>query len=144
MNNKSLSKFYYLQKEIVEHRMQKKNVELDIQMLEDTDIHTPIRLRSIPDLVIDTNDESIIIKLKAELEDVQRLINLKTEQCICEYNRINRFIQDIDDSLTRRIFKFRFIEMCSWDKVAYKVGGNNTKDSVQKICSRYLKKTGNF
>ena len=56
---------------------------------------------------------------------------------------IEEFIDNIDDSLTRRIFEYRYIKgkvMPSWQTVAFKVGGGNTTDSVRKAHERFLRK----
>lgn len=54
--------------------------------------------------------------------------------------RIENFISTVDDSLVRRIITFRYVENLSWDKVADKIGGNNTSDSVRKACERYIER----
>lgn len=64
------------------------------------------------------------------LEEVRKLEKQKGE--------IEGFIDSIEDSLTRRIFKMRFIRGWSWVKVAIKTG-NNTSSSVKMICYRYMK-----
>ena len=53
---------------------------------------------------------------------------------------IENFIDNIEDSLTRRIFRLRFIEGFNWVKVAREVGGGNTADGVKKACYRYMAK----
>ena len=53
---------------------------------------------------------------------------------------IENFIDNIEDSLTRRIFRLRFIEGFNWVKVAMEVGGGNTDKSVQMIVKRFLDK----
>ena len=63
------------------------------------------------------------------------------KQCIYERNRLERYIADIPDSLTRQIFALRFINGMSWVQVAMHVGGNNTPGSVKMICYRYLNKS---
>lgn len=52
---------------------------------------------------------------------------------------IESFVEGIEDSLTRRIFRFRFINGFSWVRTALKIGGDNTAASVKMICYRYLK-----
>ena len=55
---------------------------------------------------------------------------------------IENFVDGIEDSLTRRIFEYRYIKgkvIPSWQSVAFKVGGNTGK-GVQMIASRYMKK----
>lgn len=54
---------------------------------------------------------------------------------------IEKFISSISDGFLRRIFKYRVIERLSWGKVAEKIGGENTEDSVKKAYQRYIKQT---
>ncbi len=56
---------------------------------------------------------------------------------------IESFVEGIEDSLTRRIFRFRFINGFSWVRTALKIGGDNTAASVKMICYRYLKEKHN-
>lgn len=53
-------------------------------------------------------------------------------------DEIERFIDGIEDSLTRRIFTMRFIKGWAWGKIAYRT--NNTVASVKMRCRRYLKR----
>lgn len=59
---------------------------------------------------------------------------------IAEYNRLNRYIATVDDSLMREILTLRFVEGLSWEDVAYNIGGKNTPDSVRKACNRFIQK----
>ena len=56
---------------------------------------------------------------------------------------VELFVEGIEDSLTRRIFRFRFINGFSWVRTALKIGGDNTAASVKMICYRYLKEKHN-
>ena len=53
---------------------------------------------------------------------------------------IENFIDNIEDSLTRRIFRLRFIEGFNWVQVAMQLGGINTPDGVRMTVKRYLQK----
>lgn len=53
---------------------------------------------------------------------------------------IENFIDGIEDSLTRRIFRLRFIDGMNWVKVSMTVGGGNAPDGVRMIVNRYLQK----
>lgn len=56
---------------------------------------------------------------------------------------IERFIHSIPDSITRRIFTYRYIDGSvrpSWQWIAFKIGGGNSADSVRMTHNRYLKK----
>ena len=56
-------------------------------------------------------------------------------------NQVEEFIASLDDSRMRRIITLRFIENLSWNKVADRIGGNNTEDSVKKAFYRFMETT---
>ena len=53
-------------------------------------------------------------------------------------NQVEEFIARVDDSRMRRIITLRFIDNLSWNKVADRIGGNNTEDSVKKAFYRFM------
>lgn len=79
----------------------------------------------------------------AEIVDLEAIIQAKMTQCLHERNRLERYIAEIPDSLTRQIFTLRFVNGMSWVQVAHSVGGGNTEGSVKMICYRYLRQTPN-
>lgn len=83
--------------------------------------------------------ESKVERLAAEIVDLQAIIAARQIQCIHERARLERWINDIPDSLTREIFKCRFVDCLTWLGVARCVGGNNTEGGVKMICYRYLR-----
>lgn len=56
-------------------------------------------------------------------------------------NQVEEFIASVDDSRMRRIITLRFIDNLSWNKVADRIGGNNTEDSVKKAFYRFMENT---
>lgn len=66
------------------------------------------------------------------LEKVHRLETQK--------RNIEFFVENIEDSITRRIFRLRFIKGLSWRQIAFRVGGSNSAANVKMICYRYLRK----
>ena len=56
-------------------------------------------------------------------------------------NQVEEFIKSVDDSRMRRIITLRFIDNLSWNKVADRIGGNNTEDSVKKAFYRFMENT---
>ena len=56
-------------------------------------------------------------------------------------NQVEEFIDSVDDSRMRRIITLRFIENLSWNKVADRIGGGNTEDSVKKAFYRFMENT---
>lgn len=128
MTLKELSQLHHLKREI--------RAEQDrLRELEDaaTDISAKVSGMACPD---GPSDKTAIA---VQIADCRTLIRAKTEEMVVEYNRLVRYINTIDDSLTRQIFRFRFLDDFSWMKVAAAVGGNNTEDSVKKICYRFLR-----
>ncbi len=67
------------------------------------------------------------------------LVNLELE-LIETLNQVEEFIAGVEDSRIRRIITLRFIENLSWNKVADRIGGGNTEDSVKKMFYRFMEK----
>lgn len=72
-------------------------------------------------------------------EDVSKIIKERIEKCEQQQVRLECYISDIPDSLTRQVFTLRFVNALSWAKVA-RIIGNNSADSVRMICRRYIEK----
>lgn len=53
-------------------------------------------------------------------------------------NKVEEFIASIKDSHMRRIITLRVIDGLSWNKVADRIGGSNTEDSVKKAFYRFM------
>lgn len=145
MTKKELSQLFYLNREIKQLQHKKELLECDLKQLSTTvgsvqasQMQIPFKLHSVKVEGIAITDRKKWLKIKVELTDVKKLIELKSEQLVCEYNRLNRYIQSVDDSLIRQILELRFIEGLSWNNVADGVGGNNTEDSVKQACHRYI------
>ena len=77
----------------------------------------------------------------SEIAEIEKLIKKKLRRHFVERMRLERYIADIPDSLTRQIFTLRFVSGKSWVQVALGVGGNTTADGARMICRRYLEKT---
>lgn len=55
-------------------------------------------------------------------------------------NEVEEFIASVKDSHMRRIINLRFVENLSWNKVADRIGGGNTEDSIKKAFYRFMEK----
>lgn len=53
-------------------------------------------------------------------------------------NDVEEFIASIKDSHMRRIISLRVVDGLSWNKVANRIGGGNTEDSVKKAFYRFV------
>lgn len=129
MTLKELSQLYYLNREI---EMDKKRLlELEAQAVSCSPNLTGMpRSPGISDKVG---------RYAADIVDLKGIIEAKLQQCIYERNRLERYISEIDDSLLRQIFTYRFVNGLPWEQVAACVGGSNTPASVKMACYRYLK-----
>ena len=131
MTLKELSQLYYLNREIA----------ADQRRLDE--LNRMIGAPSTPPLSdmprAPRGVESKVEQLAAEITDLQAIIAARQIQCIHERARLERWISDIPDSLTRQIFTYRFADCLSWLDVALRVGGNNTEGGVRMICYRHLR-----
>ena len=130
MTLKELSQLYYLNREIENDHRRLKELEAKL-----TSPSSP-NLSGMPR---STTYGNKIESSVADIIDLRAIIAAKQQQCIYEHSRLMRYITEIDDSLTREIFIFRFVNGLSWRQVAVSVGGNNTAENVRQICSRYIR-----
>lgn len=72
-------------------------------------------------------------------KNIQRIENKYTEMLELQ-NETEEYIESIKDSRMRRIVRMRFIDKLSWFKVACRVGGNATADSVRMEFNRFIEK----
>lgn len=119
MTKKELRQCYYLNREI----------------MHDTEELINLKILSRGDDGIFTNEDEIKQNEKAIVEKIRRCNQLKA--------KIDKFLNSIDDSLTRQIFYYRYVRCMSWKKVSFMTGGYNSEDGVRKIAERYLKSLAN-
>lgn len=131
MTLKELSQLYYLTREI--DADQKRLEELS----EAAGAPSPPDLSGMPRAPYSVSSK--VERMAAEIVDLQAIIAARQIQCIHERARLERWISEIPDSLTRQIFHYRFVDCLSWVQVALHVGGGNTEGGVKMICYRYLK-----
>lgn len=55
---------------------------------------------------------------------------------------IDKFITEIPDSLTRRVFRYRYIEGLTWLQIAYRIGKHDESYPRKVIHDRYLEGLG--
>lgn len=112
MTKKELSQLYFLNRE-VEH-LQRRILELNSRATSSTHIITGMpRNTDIKDIVGNCTPEIIDLKL---------LLGLKLKECFYELNRLNQYINSIENSEMRMILTLRYINGLSWQQVAYSIG----------------------
>ena len=130
MTLKELSQLYYLNREI----------EMDQRRLRELEARALPGAQVITGMPHGTGVADIVGRYAAEIADLRGIIEAKHQQCLYERSRLERYIADIDDSLLRQIFTYRFVNGLPWLQVAACIGGNNTADSVRVACNRYIEK----
>jgi len=143
-----LSQLYHLNREIErdQHRINELRRTLeDVKNETATDsvkgsmVNFPYTQRSIKIEGLTDIDENKIYKLRSEIADTVKLIELKQEQSILEYNRLSRYICEIPDSEMRQIMSLRYINGLSWHQVARHIGEYDESFPRQKH-NRWLTK----
>jgi hypothetical protein len=130
MTKNELSQLYYLNREIEEQ--QRRLMELECVATSCTSEITGMpHINGISDKVG---------KCVTEIADLKSHIELKLKKCFYELNRLNQYIESIEDSQMRMILSLRYINSLCWQQVAFSIGGGNTDISVQMQVNRFLKK----
>lgn len=130
MTKKELSQLYYLKKEI---RQQQKR----LQELEAAATSCTSKITGMPH-GMGINDK--ISKYAAQIADLKGLLDLNLKKCFYELNRINRFIESVEDSEIRMILTLRYTQNLSWRGIATTMSYQD--ESVpRKRHDRFLKKT---
>ena len=129
MTLKELSQLYYLNREI----------EMDQRRLRELEFKALPGAQSLTGMPHGSGLSDVVGRYAAEIADLRGIIEAKHQQCLYERNRLERYIADIDDSLLRQIFTYRFVNGLPWLQVALCIGGDNTADSVKKQVYRHLR-----
>lgn len=66
-------------------------------------------------------------------------MRIKQEELLEITNEVEKFIDEIPDSRTRRIFRHRYLDNMTWIQVAHYMGKNTTDESCRKVHDRFLK-----
>lgn len=129
MTKKELSQLYWLRREI------KRNEER-LVVLRAASTDTAAKISGMPGC----RGLSDKTALAAEIADLEAIIYTQQVQAIAEERRLTRYIGSIGDSFIRQILTLRYVQGCSWIRVAAEMGGGNTEDSVRMAHNRFLSK----
>lgn len=112
MTKKELSQLYYLNREI--EYLQKRLRELKEKSVSCTNI--------ITGMPHGTDIKDLVGNCASEIIDLEDLIEIKLKECFFNLNKLNRYINSIDDSQMRMILSLRYINGLSWQQVAFSIG----------------------
>lgn len=129
MTKKELSQLYWLNREIEEQ--QRRLDELECLATSCTSHITGMpKGHGITDK---------LSKYVAEIVDLKGLMDLNIKKCFYELNRLNRYIESVEDSEMRMILSLRYVNGLNWNQVAASISLYATEDSVRKAHDRFLK-----
>ena len=114
MTKRELSQLYYLNREIDRERTR-------LAQLEAAATSTTSTISGLPHAGTISDKTAIA----AAIADSRAIIEAKISLSVIEYNRLTRYIADIDDSLIRQILKLRYIDGLTWQRIAFEVGEND-------------------
>ena len=77
-------------------------------------------------------------KYAGEIADLRGIVEANIQRCFYELNRLNRYIDGVDDPQMRLILSLRFINGLHWQQVAESIGNGYTGDGVRMACNRFL------
>lgn len=129
MTLKELSQVYYLNIEIKRNEEEIENLRNKAEKI----------TASALGFSFSKNEQSKIERNVIEIADKQAETDCYIKRLQAEKKRILEYINAIDDSRLRLIFRMRFIDCKPWNEVAAAL--NNTEDCVKKSCYRYIKKS---
>ena len=112
MTKKELSQLYYLKKEIKEQQRR-------LAELEETATNCSAQITGLP------SGRGISVKTgnyAAQIADLRALLDSNLKKCFDELNRLNRYIQSVDDSQMRTILRLRYIRGLTWQRIAFEIG----------------------
>jgi len=112
MTKKELSQLYYLNREIEEQ--QRRLAELEAVATSCT--------ANITGLPRSDNISDKLAEYAIEIADLKALLNLNLKKSFYELNRLNRYIQSVNDSQMRLILSLRYINGLSWQQIAFSIG----------------------
>lgn len=78
--------------------------------------------------------------INREIAKQRKILTARKLQCEQQKTRCMAEISAVRDSVTRQVLMLRYVEGLSWQVVATRMGGGNTKDGVKKIAYRYFEK----
>ena len=80
-----------------------------------------------------TKKRKALQRYRRRLKDAEHMITDMVEEA-------QKYIDGIEDSRIRRIFRYRYLDQMTWIQVAMKMGKHHTAESCRNAAERYLGK----
>lgn len=128
LTSKELSQIYYLKKEI-------RYLEESLNVLKSKTEKITTSFSAVRSGPSGDRLANLVVKM----DELEKKIYSKRMDCILEQLKIEMYLDEIENSLIRQIFRYRYIDCFTWHKIAFIIGGGNTADSLRMIHDRYIK-----
>lgn len=129
MTLKELSKLYYLNKLI----------ERDTLRLQELDARLGPGSMKMNGMPRNPSPDNVFEETQMLWLEIQSRLLKEQEEYIRERILLEENLRSVEDYQVRLILTFRFVDLMTWRQIAFKIGGNNTEDSVKKIAYRFIK-----
>ena len=130
MTKKELSQLYYLKREIKEQQKR-------INELEAAATSCSSKIDGLPS---GTGISDKIGKYAVQIADLKSLLDLNLKKCFYELNRLNHYIQSVEDSQMRMILTLRYINGLTWRQIAKSLGVIGDGSTERKKLNRFLRR----
>ena len=90
----------------------------------------PIKITGFPDRDYHKRKNTLNLQLMLLQEKEDELLELT--------NEAELYIESIEDSRIRRIFRYRYLDDMRWEKGARRMGGGNNTDGCRRAHDRYI------
>lgn len=123
MNEKELSKYYYLKKEI--------------ENLEERIITFGVGVSSVKIKELNVDSSPQYASIQEKISELKDMWIQKRVEALEEYIKIEHFISGITDSEIRQIMRYRYLDLKKWDEIDILL--HNGKDYSKKKYHKYIK-----
>ena len=133
MTKKELSQLYYLNREIVQ-------LQARLSELEDLATSSTQKITGMP---FGTGVSDMVGRYATEIADLKALLDLNLKKCFYELNKLNHYIESVEDAHIRMILSLRYINGLSWQQVAFSIGESDEQYPRRKH-DKFLKQNENL
>ena len=126
-----------------EELMQYKTIKVEIKQLKERikeleERKTSIKSQVITDMPTGNGEGTDILSLIVMIEDAETELIQKEKQLIATMNKIERTIDNVENSLDRCILRARYIECKAWEQICVEL--NYSWRQIHRLHSNILKK----
>lgn len=115
MTKKELSRLYWLNREIEEQQRR-------LSELETIGTSCTATITGMPKVY---NISDKLAKYTVEIANLRTLLDLNLKKCLYELDRLNQYMNSIEDGEMRLILSLRYINGLTWLQIAFSIGAHD-------------------